>query len=282
MGLYLRPTELGEAVAALAERPMTLLAGGTDLYPACVGRPLSGDTLDIGGIADLRGITQLDDHFRLGATTTWSDLLAEPLPPWFDALKLAAREVGGVQIQNAGTIAGNLCNASPAADGIPALLALDASVELAACGKRRILPLPEFVLGNRRTARYPHEILTAVLVPKPRHEARAGFAKLGGRKYLVISIVMVAAMLEIDAERVAAARVAIGACSPVARRLPALEERLIGEVVGPGLGSRVLPEHLEVLSPIDDARGTAAYRLDAARTMVGRVLDHLATKRRRE
>ena len=282
MGLYLRPIELGEAVAALAERPMTVLAGGTDLYPACVGRPLSGDTLDIGGIANLRGITQLDDHFRLGATTTWSDLLAEPLPPWFDALKLAAREVGGVQIQNAGTVAGNLCNASPAADGIPALLALDASIELAASGDRRILPLPEFVLGNRRTARRPHEILTAVLVPKPRHEARAGFAKLGGRKYLVISIVMVAAMLEIDAERVATARVAIGACSPLARRLPALEQRLIGEVVGAGLGSRVLPEHLEVLSPIDDARGTAAYRLDAAKTMVGRVLDHLATRRDRE
>jgi CO/xanthine dehydrogenase FAD-binding subunit len=279
MGLYLRPTDLDEAVVALAERPMTILAGGTDLYPAHVGRPLGADILDICEIAGLRGITECSDHFRLGATTTWSDLLAERLPPWFGGLKSAAREVGGVQIQNAGTIAGNLCNASPAADGIPALLALDASVELVGRGERRHLTLPEFVLGNRRTARRPHEILTAVLVPKPRHAARAGFAKLGARKYLVISIVMVAAILEVDAGRVAAARVAIGACSPVARRLFALEHRLVGAALARGLAGRVMAEDLDVLSPIDDARGTAAYRRDAARTMIGRVLDDLAAQR---
>lgn len=277
MGLYQRPTELAVALAALAEQPFTLLAGGTDVFPAQVGRPLAGDILDISQIAGLRGISECGDHFRLGATTTWSDLLATPLPVWFDGVKSAAREVGGAQIQNAGTIAGNLCNASPAADGIPALMALDASVELASRDHRRVLPLSDFVLGNRRTARQPNEIVTAVLVPKPRHPARAGFAKLGARKYLVISIVMVGAMLEIDVGRVAAARIAVGACSPVARRLLALEQRLRGASVARPLSGLVTPENMRWLAPIDDARGTATYRLDAARTMVGRLLDALAS-----
>src|SRR5690348_12627053 len=131
MGLYLRPNEVAAALAALAQRPMTVLAGGTDIFPARVGKPLAEDILDLSHIEDLRGITECGDHFRFGARTTWTDLSAEPLPAWFDGAKAAAREVGGVQIQNAGTIAGNLCNASPAADGIPVFLSLDASIELA-------------------------------------------------------------------------------------------------------------------------------------------------------
>jgi len=95
MGLYLRPTELAVALAALAERPFTVLAGGTDVFPARVGKPLAGDILDIGKIGDLRGVSECGDHFRFGATTTWSDLLAAPLPAWFDGAKSAAREVGG-------------------------------------------------------------------------------------------------------------------------------------------------------------------------------------------
>jgi CO/xanthine dehydrogenase FAD-binding subunit len=181
-----------------------------------------------------------------------------------------------VQIQNAGTIAGNLCNASPAADGIPVFLSLDASVELASRDERRVLPLSEFVLGNRRTARQPHELVTAILVPKPHHLARAGFVKLGARRYLVISIVMVGAMLEVDAGRVTAARIAVGACSAVARRLPRLEQRLSGARVARGLSKLVEPEDIQSLVPIDDVRGTARYRLDAAGTMVGRLLDALA------
>jgi CO/xanthine dehydrogenase FAD-binding subunit len=276
MGLYLRPTELADAVAALAQNPLTVLAGGTDFYPARVGRPLDDDILDITALAALRGITDVGDHLRFGATTTWSDVIVAPLPRWFDGLKLAAREVGGVQIQNAGTIGGNLCNASPAADGIPALLSLDASVELASRRGKRVVSLAEFVLGNRRTARRPDELMTAVLVPKPGHDARATFAKLGARKYLVISIVMIGAVLEIDAAHVAAARIAIGACSAAAQRLPALEAALVARPAVRGLGRAVTQDHLASLTPIDDVRGTAAYRLDAARTLLARVLDALA------
>src|SRR5450631_4007111 len=146
MGAYLRPSRLEDALAALA-RPHVVLAGGTDFYPARVGRAIDEDVLDIGGMAVLRGISADAAGWRLGATTTWSELLEASLPPLFDGLKQAAREVGGRQIQNAGTIAGNLCNASPAADGVPGLLALDAQIELASRAGIRFLPLGAFIVG---------------------------------------------------------------------------------------------------------------------------------------
>src|SRR5580692_9022965 len=166
MGAYLRPSRLEDALTALA-RPHVVLAGGTDFYPARVGRAIDENVLDISGIPALRGISAGPTGWRLGATTTWSELIETPLPPLFDALKQAAREVGGRQIQNAGTIAGNLCNASPAADGVPPLLALDAEVELASLRGLRRMPLATFLIGNRRTALAPDEVMTAIVAPTP-------------------------------------------------------------------------------------------------------------------
>ena len=270
MGDYLRPTSLDEALQALA-RPWTVLAGGTDFYPARVGRAIDEHVLDIGGIADLRGIAAEPHGWRLGATTTWSELRDAVLPPLFDGLKQAAREVGGRQIQNAGTIAGNLCNASPAADGVPPLLALDAEVELAGRAGTRRLPLSSFVTGNRRTVLAPGELLVAIHVPRPARDARSAFLKLGARRYLVISIAMAAATLEIEDGRVRAARIAVGACSAVAQRLPALEAALAGAAID-SLAERIEPSQLAPLSPIDDVRGSAGYRLDAAVTLLRRLL----------
>ncbi|MBM3647254.1 MAG: xanthine dehydrogenase family protein subunit M [Alphaproteobacteria bacterium] len=274
MAAYHRPRSLGEALTALAA-PHVVLAGGTDFYPARVGRAIDEDVLDIGGIAALRGITEDAAGWRLGATTTWSELIEADLPPLFDGLKQAAREVGGRQIQNVGTIAGNLCNASPAADGVPCLLALDAAAEIAGPTARR-LPLGDFVTGARQTALQPGELLAAIHVPRPARPARSGFLKLGARRYLVISIAMAAAVVEFERDRVAAARVAVGACSPVARRLPALEAALIGSG-RKQLAARVDAAQLAPLSPIDDVRGSAAYRRDAVVVLLRRLLEGLAS-----
>jgi CO/xanthine dehydrogenase FAD-binding subunit len=274
MGDYLRPVSLDEALAALA-RPWTVLAGGTDFYPARVGRAIDEHVLDISGIAALRGIQATPAGWRLGATTTWSELIETNLPPLFDGLKQAAREVGGRQIQNAGTVAGNLCNASPAADGVPPLLALDAEVELAGRAGMRRLPLQAFITGHRRTALAPGELLVAVHVPKPSRPARSGFLKLGARRYLVISIAMAAATLEVEHERVVDARIAVGACSAVAQRLRGLEAALMGSAVA-ALAERVDAVHLAPLSPIDDVRGSAAYRRDAVVILLRRLLGSLA------
>jgi len=270
MGDYLRPATLEEALQALA-RPWTVLAGGTDFYPARVGRAIDDDVLDIGGIGALRGIAEGPAGWRLGATTTWSELIETPLPRLFDGLKQAAREVGGRQIQNAGTLAGNLCNASPAADGVPPLLALGAEVELAGRDGTRRLPLAAFITGNRRTVLAPGELVVAIHVPKPARGARSAFLKLGARRYLVISIAMAAATLEVEDSRVIAARIAVGACSAVAQRLPALETALIGATVN-SLAARVEASQLVPLSPIDDVRGSAGYRQEAVATLLRRLL----------
>jgi CO/xanthine dehydrogenase FAD-binding subunit len=275
MGEYLRPDGLSEALAAL-RRPHVVLAGGTDFYPARVGRAIDEDVLDITAIASLRGISADARGWRLGATTTWSELLDTELPPLFDGLKQAAREVGGRQIQNAGTLAGNLCNASPAADGVPPLLALDAEIELAGPSGARRMPLASFITGNRRTALKPGELMVAIHVRKPAHQARSAFLKLGARRYLVISIVMAAAALEIDGGRIAAARVAVGACSAVAQRLPRLEAALLGAPVDQRLGNFVEETQLAPLTPIDDVRGSAAYRRDAVVTLLRRLLGGIA------
>jgi CO/xanthine dehydrogenase FAD-binding subunit len=276
VGIYLRPSEVEEAVRALAATPLAVLAGGTDFYPARVGRPVEDDVLDVTGIGALKGIVATATEFRIGAAATWSDLVAAELPPLFDGLRRAARDIGGPQIQNAATIAGNLCNASPAADGVPCLLALDAAVELASLSGSRRLALDEFVTGNHRTARRRDELVTAIVVPKPARPARSTFLKLGARRYLVISIAMVAATVEIEAGRVAGARVAVGACSEVARRLPALEAALVGQALD-ALPDVVIREHLSPLSPIDDVRGSAEYRREAALVLVRRALAELAS-----
>jgi CO/xanthine dehydrogenase FAD-binding subunit len=273
-----RPASIAQAARLLAAGPWAVLAGGTDLYPAHVGRTVAVPLLDITGIAELRGIRRDDGGWTIGATTTWTDVVRADLPPLFAALQAAAREIGGVQIQNAGTIAGNLCNASPAADGVPPLLALDARVDVADAAGITSVAIADFILGNRRTLLRADQLLTAILIPRPAHSARSHFVKLGAREYLVVSIVIVAATLEVDSGRVSVARVALGAASAVAQRLPLLEAALIGKSCDAGLGEHACSEHLAPLAPIDDVRASREYRLDAGLTLVRRVLGELGAR----
>jgi len=271
--VYLKPTTLDQAVSLLATTGGQILAGGTDFYPALGERLPQRDVIDITALKEIRGITIENDYVRIGGLTTWTELIRTPLPRCFDGLKAAAREVGSVQIQNRGTVAGNLCNASPAADGVPPLLALDAEVELVSAGVERRIPLAQFITGNRRTLRGPNEILTAVLVPRRMEDAASAFLKLGARRYLVISISMVAAVVQAQAGRISEAHIAVGSCSVSARRLGDLEKDLVGLPATAGIGAAVRAEHLSPLSPIDDIRATAGYRRDASLTLVGRALE---------
>ena len=272
---YHRPATLNEALALLAQGPLTVAAGCTDLFPATDRRALSGPVLDITGIAALRGVSVGADGVTMGATTSWSDIIRADLPPAFDMLKQAAREVGSVQIQNAGTVAGNLCNASPAADGVPCLMALDASVDLGSVRGTRRVPLAAFLTGPRQTVRAADEIMTSIHIPAAATAGHSRFVKLGARKYLVISIAMVAARIATTAGRVSDAAVAVGACSAVARRLPGLEQALIGAPLS-DLAACVTPDLVAAaLAPIDDIRADAAYRGHAATELVRRALADL-------
>ncbi len=269
---YVLPKTLAEALEIKAGQEMTVLAGGTDVFPAATSLGMPDNIMDISAISDLRGISDTDDQYRFGALTTWSDIANADLPAQFDCLKQAALEVGSIQIQNAGTIAGNLCNASPAADGVPPLLALNAQVELSSKDGVRVLPIQEFVLGNRRTALQPGELVSAVLVPKDLSGAVSHFIKLGSRKYLVISITMVAVIVEVDDQnKITQARISVGACSEVAMRIEALEQALIGCAASDAAAS-VKADYFSCLSPISDVRAKADYRRNAAVELVTRAL----------
>ncbi|MGB6118642.1 MAG: xanthine dehydrogenase family protein subunit M [Mesorhizobium sp.] len=272
MSRYSKPESLEEALSLLGRAEWRVLSGGTDFYPAQGARPVRDDVIDIAGISLLRGIEMRPDGLWIGARTTWTDIVRAELPPACDALKQAAREVGSVQIQNVGTVAGNLCNASPAADGVPPLMMLDAEVELRSTEATRRLALGEFILGNRRTVRRSNELVTAVVIPTDALAGQSAFCKLGARRYLVISIAMAAARLVVEGGRVEKASVAIGACSEVARRLPELERDLVGAQADDGLLTRIGDRHFDALKPIDDVRGSAEYRRAAAREIVAEAL----------
>ena len=272
---YAKPRTLDEALALLGEAPWRILAGGTDFYPALGSRPLSENVLDINGLAELRGISETASHIVIGARTTWTELIRHPLPPAFDALKQAAKEVGSVQIQNVASVAGNLCNASPAADGVPALMVLDAEVELSV---RRGQPdacrsaSSSSATARRRCGRtrwsrrsmYPR--LRPPARRRSRNSARGAISSSRSRWRRRASWSAATAA-------VAKAAVAVGSCSAVAQRLSGLEAALVGLKPGREIAEAVEAADLRELAPIDDVRGSADYRRAAAREIVLRALN---------
>ena len=277
MGSYLRPETYAELLKCLSKGSHTILAGGTDIYPGYVGKQVPGDIIDVTNIPDLSAIKENEDSWTIGATASWSDIISAQLPVYFNGLKLAATEVGGKQIQNSGTIGGNICNASPAADCVPPLLALNAEVEVAGNAGKELIPLQEFITGNRKTALQENQIVIGIHIKKKNTDnAYSHFLKLGARKYLVISIAMVSGVIETDETGlITSAAVAVGACSEVAQRLPGLEKDLSGELLSSSLGDTVKDRHFIGLSPIDDIRGSEDYRKEAAATLTRRMLGEL-------
>ncbi|NSX56750.1 FAD binding domain-containing protein [Parasulfitobacter algicola] len=274
---YISPTKIDEALEVLSRGSGKIIAGGTDVYPSAQPGQHPDFYLDVTRIDGLKQISLRDDTIHFGSAVTWTDIINADLGPAFDALKAAAREVGSVQIQNAATVAGNICNASPAADGVPPLLALDASVELASHAHgARVLPLAEFLTGVRSTALRPDEMVVGLQVSVPPTNMTSAFEKLGSRRYLVISICMTAVNLTLGQDgRIADARIAVGACSAVAQRLPALEASVIGQRLEK---VDIKPEFLAPLTPINDVRGTAEYRYDVVQEQCKRAIMQAASR----
>ena len=271
---YLRPDTLDEALAVLVDGETRIAAGCTDLFASTARKILPGRTLDITGIPALRGIFSDGTGLTIGATTTWTDISTAELPPACRGLQQAAREVGGPQVQNRGTIAGNLCNASPAADGVPPLLTLDARVVLRRQDGERTVPLAQFLTGPRRTAREAGEIVSAITIPAEALEGVGHFLKLGARKHLVISIAMIAVRVKLSGEKVEQVAIAVGACGPVAVRLVEVEQTLLGSRLDP----RAVSDDAvaKAIAPIDDVRADARYRARAAAELVRRALAEVA------
>ena len=271
---YLSANTIDDALKALADENTAIVAGATDWFPGLGLGPAPQKVLDITGISELCGVSRTAQGWRIGATTRWCDVIAADLPANFDGLKAAANEVGSVQIQNTATVAGNICNASPAADGIPPLLALDCQVEIISTTGTRLQPLAEFITGVRSTTLQPGELVSALIVPDHQKSVGSSFLKLGSRKYLVISIVMVSAVIGLDQTgRIDFARVTVGACSPIAQCLVQLQEDLIGMTLSSLENQHLISkDHLAPLSPIDDTRGSAAFRLDVVSQLCQRAI----------
>ena len=267
--MYYRPENINDAITTLSKGELTIAAGCTDLFPKTQEDSLGRNILDISAIKSLKSITIEKEFRRIGSGVTWTDLENEKLPNCYDMLKECSLQVGSRQIQNLGTIGGNLCNASPAADGVPCLLSLDASVELISTNGKRILKLDDFIKGSRNTELKKNEILSAILIPQKAERGHSSFVKLGARKYLVISIAMVACKINLDGDIISDIAISIGSCSAVARRLGELENTLIGKNVNSDLTQDIYNfDYKNHISPINDIRGTDAYRLEVAKVLV--------------
>jgi len=254
----LTPRSLDEALRLKSEQPGTVpIQGGTDLMVALnFDRIRPEVVLNLNELAELRGWSRENGTLRLGAGLTYTEAmtLAEDLP----ALAEASRTVGSPQIRNRGTIGGNLGTASPAGDALPPLLVDHATVEIASLHGVRTVPLSEFLLGVKRTALEADELITAVRVA-PSGGAQT-FMKVGPRNAMVIAICSLAVVVDTDAGEV---RAAFGSAAVTARL-----------VTVPLADAATLPGRVaEAASPIDDVRGTAAYRRHALGVLAGRALE---------
>ncbi len=277
----LMPGSLAEALQALAERGEEVLpiAGGTNVVVAMREGGHRGKVLmDVSRLGELRGIQVENGTVRVGGGTTVAELLDSPLiAEHARPLHQAARVFANPLIRNRATIAGNIVDASPAADTAPPLLALEAEVELVSASGRRRIPLDGFMLGVNQTARRPEELVLAFHWPLPPAHSAAAHHKLALRKGTACSVISAAVMVVGDGTgRVAGARIALGAVASRPIRVPLAEEALIGARLTAEAVERAAELAAEAAQPIDDVRSTAAYRQRMVRVLVQRLLDQVA------
>ncbi|MDI5982384.1 FAD binding domain-containing protein [Amycolatopsis magusensis] len=289
---FLRPLTLADALAAKAEHPDAVpLAGGTDvLVELNFDHRRPAALLDLTRVPDLHEHSRVDGRVRIGAGVPYTRIIAE-LGADLPGLAMAARTVGSPQIRNRGSVGGNLGAASPAGDSHPALLAADAEVEIASVHGARLVPVKDFYLGVKRNVLAADELITAVhLAPATGPQQ---FSKIGSRNAMVIAVCAFGLALHPERERVGTG---IGSAAPTPRRAAEAEEFLAGELTDRNLwhAPRALEDSVKrrfgelvarAASPIDDVRGSAAYRKHALAVMARRTLgwawqDYLEGSRR--
>jgi len=297
----LMPETLPEALDMLAEGAPDVvpLAGGTNLLVDMrSGRRRLSMLMDVSRLSELRGVRQKDGHLIVGGGVTIAALLDDPLVAQnAPVLREAASVFANPLVRNRATVGGNLVDASPAADMAPPLLVLNAEVELVSREGARRVPLEEFLVGVRQTLRRPQELLMAVRVPLPPPHSGGGFRKLGLRKADAISVLSAAVMVEGDGGGLPSptsppklggieggrgevycrqARIALGAVAPRPIRAYAAEGVLRGQILTPEVIAEAARLSAEATHPIDDIRGSAAYRQRVTEVLVRRLLTEVA------
>jgi len=281
----IQPRDMSEALNVLADKMrITPVAGGTNVMVNMKRAPLETDlVVDLGRLEALQAIRVQNGTIHLGSGVTiarlhqWSPggVVEELMRPMCAAF-------AGPLIRNLATIGGNICDASPAADVSPPLLALDARIELeSAAGGSRVLPLSEFFRGVRKTARRENELLTGILFDQPDDDERAFYYKLGKRKADAISIVSVAMTLKLTGKEVERVRIALGAVAPVAIRASAAEAVLQGRPLNDSTIVAAAAAAADEARPIDDFRAGGDYRRQMIKVLVARGLNEMADQKSR-
>lgn len=271
---YISPASLKAAIAALQEKPgARLIAGGTDLMVAMRSGRCARPTrlVDLSRVRELDGIQESDGWLRIGAVTKIDDLLRHPaILARFHALIDAGRLLGGWQTQNMATLAGNLCNASPAAEMAGPLLVLEAEVEICGPNGERRIPLQQFWLGPGQTVLGAAEIVTAVMIPSPR--GASAYKRIDIRHSVDIALVNCSACLEMKTDQIQQAWLALGAVAPTTIRVPTAETFLRGKTLSEETLDQAAELATQAASPISDVRASKEYRLAMVAVLVRRVL----------
>jgi len=274
------PASLAEALALMAQAPGTFtpLAGGTDLMVVYnAGRLKPTCFLDLSRLAELRGIEENATSLRFGALTTFTELReCRAVHQHFPNLVKSARATGALAIQNRGTLAGNIANASPAADTPPSLLAYGAELELVSPRGLRRVAYDQFHLGYKALDLAPDELLARVIVPKPSGRGFHYFRKVGTRQAQAISKTCLAAYARVEEGRLAELRIGLGSVAPTPARARHAEAVLLGQALGSLPVAAAREALLADMSPIDDIRATAHYRSVVTRNLLGQMLRELA------
>jgi len=273
------PRTLSEALDLLAERRAALrvIAGGTDVMVLLNARILEDrEFLDIWRIDELRGITDEGDALRIGALTTYTQLISSPLVRcWIPSLVAASRTIGAIQIQNRGTLGGNIVNASPAGDSLPALAAYDAELEIGSARGTRQVAFNQFYTGYRRTVLEPDELVLAVRIPKLAEGERDFFRKVGTRRAQAISKTVMAARARVREGLIESISIGVGSVAPTVIRTRATERLLVGA----RLTTEVVEQARECIAneirPITDLRSTEHYRRTVSSNVLARFLRQL-------
>jgi len=266
------PSSLADALALLNREPGVWkpFAGGTDLMVLLEAAKLPHrNYINIWSLKELRGIEVTDSHVTLGALTTYTEVQSHPvLQSEFPMLCQAASETGGLAIQNRGTIGGNIVNASPAADSPPALLAYDAEIELISSDGSRWLAYSSFHTGYKQMLIGPNELLARICMPRNTRGATHYYRKVGTRKAQAISKVCLAALAKLGDDQISDARIALGSVAPIVIRCMQTEDALRGQKPDAGTIKSACATLSQEISPIDDIRSTADYRLQVAKNLL--------------
>jgi len=278
---FSQPRKLSEALEILAGSGRIVpVAGGTNVLVNMKRAPLEADrVVDLNRLDALRAIDAANGAIHIGAGVTFAQILEwRPGGAVQGLLEPMARAFAGPLIRNLASMGGNICDASPAADVSPPLLALDARVRLESAGAGACsMPLEEFFLGPRKTARRPDELLTRIEFPRPHPGTRWFYYKLGKRRADAISIVSVAMALRVEDGKARDVRIALGAVAPVAMRARRAESILEGQELGEGTMATVAAASRDEARPIDDFRASADYRREMIEVLVRRGLRKMAS-----